>query len=170
MLCGRLGRRLRTGLAAVAPHAGVRERDVVAPRRCISPSAPTLAASRCAGSGLFDLFYPSLHHDDARHPLQVAFRREALIVGVVEQLIQRRRHLRDVVDRLIFRRCDANMSPELQHRAIGLRVGGVVNGCFCRSYTSGINTSFAASRNTCFSRMPLTFMLTGTRAAASATW
>jgi hypothetical protein len=29
-----------------------------------------------------------------------------------------------------------------------LRVGGVVNGCFWRSYTSGINTSFAASRRT----------------------
>ena len=45
-----------------------------------------------------------------------------------------------------------------------------MNGCFWRSYTSGINTSFAAPRRTCFTRMPLTFMFTGTRAAISATW
>jgi len=47
-----------------------------------------------------------------------------------------------------------------------------VNGCFWRSYTSGINTVLRRpAPDVFFTRMPLTFMFTGTRAAIfSATW
>ena len=63
-----------------------------------------------------------LHHSHARNALQTAFRRDALIIWS-------------------FAACDANVSR--QKGGIGsfvLPVGGVVSGCFWRSYTSARKT------------------------------
>src|SRR5258708_7556005 len=113
---------IRPGGEVSMVGGAARALSVIAPAMVLAPEGKPVIG-RCAATVRRGSRHGEqlLHHDHARHTLQTAFYRDALIDRAFEQLIEGRGDFLHVVDRLVLRgwRCE-RIPVEGEHRVVGV--------------------------------------------------